>query len=149
MNNTMTLDDAKQIVLDGREKGVKCPCCGRVAKNHSKSFNETMARSLIWLDKAWQNTGRTWVNVPDQAPRWLIRSNQLATTRWWGLAESDPDRPQKGMWRPTEEGINFVKGLTRIPTKAVTYNGEVIRLSETKVSINQVLGIPFDRTETT
>ena len=149
MSNTITLNDARQIILEGRDKGVECPCCGKYVKNYSRSFNESMARSLMWLEKAWQNTGRTWVNIPDQAPRWLVRTNQLATTRWWWLAESDPDRPLKGMWRPTEEGINFVKGLTRIPTKAVTYNGEVIGMSENKVSINQVLGIPFDRTETT
>ena len=147
MSDNISLGEARQVVLDGRKAGVDCPCCGKYVKAYSRPLNESMARSLVWLVDCWQNTGQTWVNIPDLAPRWLVRTNQLATTRWWGLAESDADRPMKGMWRPTKKGINFVKGLGRVPARATTYNGEVISLSESTVSIEEALGTPFKYAE--
>lgn len=108
--------------------GGRCPCCDRWGKIYPRSINENMARSLIWLCHAPVHEEGGFVDVPSQAPRWLIRSNQLPTLRWWQLVErdesKDPDRKHSGHWRVTDLGRDFANGKVSIPKKVYTYNGE-------------------------
>jgi hypothetical protein len=108
-------------------EGGTCPCCHRWGKVYARSINATMARSLIWLCHAPGAAGG-WVDVPTQAPRWLVRSNQLPTLRWWDLVErataDDADKKHSGMWRPTPLGSAFAKGEVAIPKTVYTYAGE-------------------------
>jgi hypothetical protein len=97
-----------------------------------------MARSLIWLCHA-PTVEDGWVNVPTQAPRWLVRSNQLPTLRWWDLvyrASSDEqDRRFSGMWRPTALGRAFAAGSVEIPRTVYTYNGEREKYGTARIRI--------------
>lgn len=105
--------------------GGHCPCCDRWGKIYPRPINSMMARSLIWLCSAPAISG--WVDVPNQAPRWLIRSNQLSTLRWWDLVDragsEGGNRKYAGFWRPTELGRAFVEGKVAIPRTVYTYNG--------------------------
>jgi len=130
--------------------GGKCPCCNRWGKIYKRGINETMARSLIWLVQAPANS-HGWVDVPETAPRWLVRSNQLATLRWWGLIEripsTDPDYKHTGMWRVTKRGHDFYDRKIKIPKAVYTYNGEVEYYSNDEVSITECFGKKFSYVE--
>lgn len=132
-------------------EGGRCPCCDRWGRVYGRHLNETMVRSLIWLVSASADP-EAWVNVPTLAPRWLVRSNQLATLRWWGLVErapsTDPEAKHSGMWRATPLGRDFVAERVAVPRTAFTYAGEVERLSEDFVFASDCFGSHFSYEET-
>lgn len=117
--------------------GGHCPCCDRWGKIYPRSLNETMARSLVWL--AHHSANGDWVDIPQRGPRWLVRSNQLPTLRWWGLVErletDDKTKKHSGFWRATEMGVMFAQNRFEVPKKVYTYNAEVESFSEEFVTI--------------
>ena len=126
-----TLREAREDVSKWLDHGIRCPVCQKYARRYRRPFNATMARSLCWLVKASEEATETkgWVHVPSLAPRWLIRSNQLSTVRWWNLVKrketEDPEGRLKhgGFWKPTKKGIQFAYGDSTIPSKVITYDG--------------------------
>ena len=124
--------------------GSHCPCCDRWGKIYPRQFNSSMARSLLWLVRE----GDGWTDVPNTAPRWLTRTNQLPTVRWWRLIErresEDPAIKHSGMWRPTERGADFAYGRISIPETVFTYNAQVLRFGEEKMRIEEAFKTQFD-----
>ena len=116
--------------------GGHCPCCDRWGKIYPRQFNSSMARSLIWL----VGEGSAWTDVPNTAPKWLTRTNQLPTVR----ESEDPAVKHSGIWRPTERGADFAYGRTSIPETVFTYNAQVIRFGEEKMRIEEAFETPFD-----
>jgi hypothetical protein len=148
----MSLEEAKQALKASLDDGLRCPCCDKYARRYRRAFNSTMARSLCWLSHASGLVADGWVHVPSTAPRWLIRSNQLATVRWWGLVERSEEEPEPrlkhhGMWRPTPKGIEFAWGRTTIPRRAVTYDGKVIGHEGDEIYVGELAGKNFDYEE--
>jgi len=123
------------------DEGGHCPCCDRWGKIYPRSLNETMARSLIWL--AHHSATGDWVDVPKHAPRWLVRSNQLPTLRWWGLVErletEDKTKKHSGLWRATQRGHLFAQNRLRVPKKVYTYNAKVEGFGEEQVAIKDCI----------
>lgn len=114
--------------------------CRRFTKIYRRTFNRTMAISLLWLDSAVPDDDHGWVAVSRRAPRWLIRTNQLPSCRWWNLIERQPtETPLKkhsGVWRVTSSGREFVQGRHAIPAAVYTYGGEVVSADERAVSVS-------------
>jgi len=140
--------DAWRHTIEG--EGGYCPVCSRWGKIYGRGLNETMARSLIWLASMPLENG--WVNVPAKAPRWVVRSNQLPTLKWWGLVERHPSDPKSkikysGLWKATDLGYDFVNARERVPKKVFTYNDEVEGHSTETVSIDQCFKYHFDYQE--
>lgn len=139
---------AWRVTISG--DGGHCPCCTRWGKVYARNINETMCRSLIWLTKARANE-HGWVDVPETAPRWLVRSNQLPTLRWWNLVEripsKNPDAKHSGLWRPTDLGRSFAMCNAAVPKTAYTYKGEVEYMSDDTVVITDCFGKKFSYAE--
>tara|TARA_R110000868_G_scaffold140583_1_gene356351 strand:+ start:15896 stop:16366 length:471 start_codon:yes stop_codon:yes gene_type:complete len=134
------------------DKGGHCPCCERWGRIYKRPINETMARAVIWLMRTQAGSGG-WVDVPNKGPRWLVRSNQLPTLRWWGLVErlgtDDPDQKHSGLWRPTEKGILFAHGRIRVPKFAYSYNNDVVDMSyDELIWVHDCFGKKFSYAET-
>lgn len=133
--------------------GGVCPCCARWGKVYNRQINGTMAFSLAWLYGQNKKKGiREWIDVPNTAPKFVLRSNQLSTLRWWGLVERqlpEPDDTNKhsGMWRMTLRGMDFVDNLVLVPKKVFTYNGEVVKVSDELVSFESCKDKRFDYNE--
>lgn len=146
--NHQTVSEAREgwkktIAADGGS----CPCCDRWGKIYGRAINKTMAKSLKWLYDACQDAPslRDWIDVPNTAPKSVLRSNQLATLRWWGLVERrlpEPDENVKhtGMWRMTLRGMDFVEGKLLVPRKVFTYNGDVVSVSDDQVAFKECTG---------
>lgn len=132
-----------------KEGGVCC-VCDRWGKIYGRNINKTMAVSLLWLAQAPHDDG--WVDVPNKAPRWVIRSNQLPTLKWWGLVErrpNDADSTNKhsGMWRVTPAGKAFALEGLSVPKRAFTYNDEVLGFGDDLVKIKDCFKTYFDYQE--
>jgi len=138
-------------------KGGRCPCCNRFGKIYGRQINKTMARSLIWLYKQGG-----WVDVPNNGPKWVVRTNQLPTLRWWGLVERFNDvspklyfrhieetvKKHSGTWRVTPLGEAFAENDVQIAKKVYTYNNaEEIWFSPEMVYITSCFKVKFDYTE--
>lgn len=145
-----SVEEARAMVRAGLDEGVTCPCCGKYARRYSRKFNKSMARSLLWLAHTYVHREvRDWVDVPNLAPRWLVRTNQLATVRWWGLVERRPtdatdSTKHSGLWRPTKAGLRFAHKQATIPSRAITYNGRVEELVGDPMTLADVLGVNFN-----
>lgn len=127
--------------------GGHCPVCDRWGKIYPRGINSTMAKSLIWL--ASRSSDGSWVDVPNTAPAWLLRSNQLPTLRWWDMVERNDSNKSaedkhSGMWRVTEYGKLFSENKIQAPDKVFTYNGEVISRSVVMTGITQCFKQEFD-----
>lgn len=124
--------------------GGNCPCCERWGKIYSRGINENMVKSLMWLNSIHTE----WVDVPNKAPKWLLRSNQLPTLRWWGLVEratkTDKTKNFSGLWKITEKGKRFLSFGEEVPKLAFTYNGQVVGFSDELVMAKDCLKQGFD-----
>lgn len=153
-NDNWSLDTARKYVESRLEDGVICPCCNRFTKVYKRRMNATMVRSLIWLVKA-SDEWREWVDVPNAAPKWILRSNQLPTLRWWGLVERLTKEAAKannmtkhsGFWRPTQKGIDFANSNTLVPEFVLTLNGEPQNFVGPEVTVAECLGTKFNYAE--
>jgi hypothetical protein len=129
--------------------GGNCPCCDRWGRIYPRTINETMARSLIWLCEAPTENG--WVNVPTHAPRWLVRSNQLPTLRYWDLVEragsKSVDKKYPGLWRPTELGRVFARDEVSMPKTVYTYNNQREKYGDEVIRISDCFGSHFSYKE--
>lgn len=136
-------------------EGGHCPVCDRWGRIYARNINRTMARSFIWLCQTYlrgsegENGPLDWVDVPKDAPRWVVRSNQLPTLAWWGLVERCPKDLEgkakySGMWRPTTKGLNFYWGEIKVPEKVYTYNNQVEDYSAKLVSLPECFEDTFD-----
>lgn len=143
-----SLREKWRLAIEG--EGSHCPVCDRWGRIYPRGINKTMAHSLLWLCSAKKNEDG-WVDVPTDGPKWLLRSNQLPTLRWWDLVEScendDPKKKSSGMWRPTQKGIDFAMGKILVNKKVFTYKGEVEGKSDEMTSIEECFDDVFDYSE--
>ena len=150
-----SLKEIREYIKGNVDDGIRCPCCGKYVRRYKRRFNSTMAKSLIWLVQ--QSKNNQWIDVPNFGPDWLIRSNQLPTTRWWGLIERprededqkvlEKDLKHSGSWRPTKKGIAFAYNRISIPNTAVTYDGTVEALTGKDIKIEDTVGVNFSYSE--
>jgi hypothetical protein len=109
-----------------------------------------MARGLIWLARK-AGAERRWVDIPKEAPRWLVKSNQISITALWDFVESqksaDPKKKATGLWRPTPRGVGFAKGRIKVRQRVHTFNNRVVGWSGPEIDVKEALGKNFDYTE--
>lgn len=134
------------------DEGGVCPVCDRWGKVYGRSINMTMARSLIWLCREASKDPDAWVDVPNTAPRSIVRTNQLPTLAWWGLVErcykNEVNKTKySGLWKPTAKGWQFYRGEINIPHKVYTYNNTVEGFSDVLVFIKDCFETMFDYQE--
>jgi hypothetical protein len=144
----MTLEEARAWVMANLEEGVDCPCCGQLARSYRRKLNSAMARDLIWLVKQ-SGSQRRWVNLHEEAPIELQQSRELAKLAHWGLIEeklqaSERGARTSGVWRPTDDGIEFAYGRLRLSAYVTLYDNTVQGFSEEMITVHQALANHFD-----
>lgn len=112
-------------------RGVKCPCCRRIAHVRRGHITPSMVTQLV---KIYSISPR----APFQLKKVLIRdqNGDYAKLRYWGLLE----QVDLGWWRLTARGRAFVRGEVEVPRTALTYNRRLIRLCDEPVSVVDCLG---------
>jgi hypothetical protein len=127
--------------------GTYCPACTGKVDIYPRRLNKTMAKGLMWLTAA-SKAGTAWVDIPNTGPRWLVRSNQLPTLRYWGLvvrkANEDPSRKGSGFWKPTKRGVRFAKRRSKVSAYVVTFKDQVVYRSKRLISVDQTFKTYFD-----
>tara|TARA_Y100001963_G_scaffold67785_1_gene94449 strand:- start:206 stop:706 length:501 start_codon:yes stop_codon:yes gene_type:complete len=152
-----TIEDARERLRSKLDEGTRCPCCDQYAKRYQRKLNSSMAAALCWM---WTTARQAiessatdvWIDVPAQAPAWVLKAREYPKLAWWGLIEEKPRQPgskgrTSGMWRVTQAGADFVRGGRPVAQYAYVYNGTVEDFSTHHTWIREALSNRFDYRE--
>lgn len=147
VRRSMTVQEAREFILEHREEGVSCPCCMRLCKEYPRTLNRPIALWLVWLVREYEKRPG-WIDF-HRAP--LIQGRKgggdKEKLKHWGFQQTrhneDPEKGESGLYRPTPSGIAFVKGKISAPAKLVIYCDRVIARSKKRVTISDALKTPF------
>ena len=101
-----------------------------------------MASSLCWMVKNYHGE---WLDMPNVAPRFALKGKQYSTLKHWGFVEPCPKK--LGLWRPTQNGIDFANGAIYAPRYTYLYNDTILANSDESTNIKEALGDKFDYNE--
>jgi hypothetical protein len=109
-----------------------------------------MAATLVWVVKEYERTG-DWVYVQQNAPRYVIRSNEIGKLVHWKLVvqkpNEDPTKRCSGLWRPTKKGRSFVYQKISVPSHVYLYNNQLEGFTDKLVDVVGALGKRFNYAE--
>lgn len=154
MNNTNTIQEAKDFLKEGFEKGVECPCCKQYVRKYRRLFDSGLARFLLGLYNLSKGSVTAEINKDDI--RALMEINKLQATNYgiieyWKLAEpvknDDPKKRTSGLWKITALGIAFAEDKINIPKYCFTYNNKRLGFDEETTTIRHALGRNFNYEE--
>lgn len=138
----MSLAAARDLVLQKREKGIDCPCCGLYVKLYKRKLNANMAMFLASLVRLHEQT-HDWVSYRDCR----FRGRDYNYITCWELATTGKDATGKsrttGLWKPTTKGIDFVHGTISVPTHVFLLDNEVQGFSSSTTFIQDVDGFNY------
>lgn len=139
-----TLPEVVDQVQKGLDDGIRCPACDKHAQRYKFHLNKTMCKGLKWMAEHHE-AGREWVHLPS-GPNFVVRTNQLQTTRHWGLIRAATKEDMKelpdtekvidgkvkrsGWWMLTPKGRHFVRGGLWVPSWIITYDGKLQEMAE-------------------
>jgi hypothetical protein len=149
-----TVDEAKTYLRANWEKGVSCPCCGRLVKKYNRLVHATMALCLIRLYHLTERSEENYFHV-----REIVEgisgtgTGDFSKFKYFGLITEKPkdDEDTKsrtsGFWSITPKGKLFVENNLPIPARVEIYNQTLVGFNGTPVLISDVLGKKFDYQE--
>lgn len=142
-------DRLRSVLRSGDD--MDCPCCGQRCKIYKRSINKTQAATLMWMLSETDNANDGWINFPEQAPPWIMRSKQHSTLKHWALIEQrsyeSGDKKHSGDWRLTETGKKFIARQTNVPKYVYIYDDNLLKTSREGISIDDALTERFSYAE--
>jgi len=144
----VTLGDARMLVVREIDVGCVCPACAQHARVYKRKLNAGMAASLCWLVRV-AGPDRQWVQVNKSAPAWVVRCRELPKLVHWRLLEDrenedDSSKRTSGWWRPTAEGVQFVREQLTVPRYIFLYGNALMGFSEDETGVREALADSFD-----
>jgi hypothetical protein len=155
MNNQISVAEARQAVFSQLDEGIICPCCNQLAKRYERKITSSMACGLIALVKEYQRT-RDWVHITElpvgDRRVWAAIRGDFAKLRYWGLIVQRGTSPTSGKrtsgyWKPTQLAMSFIVGKATVPHSYGIFNGKVVSMSPSRVTIWQALTNKFSYSE--
>lgn len=124
------------------DKGISCPCCGRLVKRYRRKLHTEMALFMLRLYHMDQRYPQQYHATKVLIPATCKASTDGAYLHHWGLAESIDGK--SGYYRITPKGIDFVLGNITVPEKIVLLCGEFEGLEGKQITIHQALSNKFN-----
>ena len=117
-----------------------CSECGAPIKRPlRRNLHKSQLRTLYKMQEHEYLTGEEWVHVPSLVPS---RARDDAMLCYWGLVERSrdvrPDGGEKGVWRLTEKGFQFLRGELKIEKYAWVKDKRVIYFDGPLITIGDV-----------
>lgn len=119
------------------------PCCSACRQPLPQPRTERLTPTLAAaLEEIAQQTDNGKVFAPIPAYRYRAQHAKLAL---WGLLEellfekkSGSGQTRSGQWRPTSKGMQWLSGMTHVPSEVYVLQGRVVGLGTTPVSFQAV-----------
>mgnify|MGYP006289630827 CR=1 FL=1 len=150
----LSVEEARQHIVQNWDKGVSCPCCGQRVQRYSRPITSSMAWGLCRLyehlmenpDEEWVHVERFFNSCPDIP---FSFRGDFAKLRYWGFIEMLDERredgsPNNGCWRLTPRGVAFVRGDISVPGHVFVYDGHALGFSDEHITIRDALKNKFD-----
>lgn len=150
-----TLNEARQELNRGLDKGVRCQCCGQFAKIYRRKLNSGMARWLIALYQAsiakpeqpFFHVNSLMKIVAAQSQNITYGSSDFGKLRHWEMIEEKPNadvtKKQSGYWKITDDGKAFVRRQRKVQKYVLLYNNNCVGFDGPDISIIDSLGSHF------
>lgn len=150
-----TLAEAQKYVQDHRHDGTTCPCCDQFVKVYRRTITSTMARGLIELYRAVQDSNE-YVHLEtlagNDARRVRVWRGDFTKLRFWNFIEPQPldsnagdEKKDAGVWRLLDQGRQFARGEIMIASHAYVFNNTVLEYEQkSQITIHDALGKNFD-----
>lgn len=147
----MTIKEAQKKLRDGMDNGTTCPCCHQHVKMYKRVLNSSMAYGLIIMWKLHKEKGpSTYLKMNEEIAKLGIPSSNIEypKLKYWGFVEEMPNdddsKRTSGLWRMTSKGINFVNGITKVPSHVKVYNQLTYGFVGDYINIKQALRNKYD-----
>lgn len=123
-----------------------CGACGQRAQVYKRKLYGAQAVALLSLVMSYLERNLEWFHVRSG---FSPLGGDFAKLQHWGFIETRVSEngggTHSGEWRPTPNGVEFARNITRVPYAKFFYNGCVIRDDDSKtVNIRDVLPEDFD-----
>lgn len=145
-----SLADAQLYLEEHLEEGTSCPCCGQRAELHRWAIKPKQAAGLLllaWFSRENPEHGQKFIHITrffaalGLPPRIsTLLPTDFPKLRHWGLLEEG----DRGFYRLTKLGLDFVRGEATVPECILTYNDTFLGYSGKSVDIYTALGEVFD-----
>ena len=127
-------------------KGDHCTVCDRWGKINTIKLRGIMVKTMHWIHQAGRGD---WINVPENAPKFVARSYAFSSLKHWNLIEQryvpPPTKEEReagaerevrssGVWRLTPMGVDFIYNGTTVPSKVFIYNDHRVGASDEVVT---------------
>jgi hypothetical protein len=153
-----SLAAAIQWVLQNRDEGVVCPCCGQRAQTYRRTITSQMARGLIALGRRKGIGEFEKLEALAGSNGELVRlwRGDFAKLRFWGLiqgveltAEEQEAMGKKdsNVWAITAQGVEFAMDRLKVSKVVMTFNNQVLGFDGPTISIHDTLGKHFNYNE--
>jgi len=136
-----SLDDARTYLERRLKEGAQCPCCGQAAGLYQWTLKPKQAAGLLllaWFSKENPEHGQRFVHVTrffaalGLPPRIsTLLPTDFPKLRHWGLLEEG----DRGFYRLTKKGFDFVSGKVSVPSTILTYNDTFLGTTGDPVNI--------------
>ena len=142
------LSDAIEYNKNGMDVGTYCPACSQRVKKDRRAVHAEAVIFLIELVKKYLVQPRFY-HIKDILHVKGKNSTDAAYFHHWGLIEKgsapgNKTAKKSGMYRPTQLGIDFVKGLVTVPAYAMIFNNTVFEWADEQIDVKTALGTKFD-----
>lgn len=118
-----------------------CQCCGQKIR---KPNPHRMCRSKVALLE-YIAKEQDWVKISTNSKLQLVGDAAVLALRleWFGLVEHGPHR--SGLYRVTDAGIDFLRGLHLVPRVIWCRDGKVLDQDTVLISVRSVKKVVLDK----
>lgn len=128
-------------MFEERHEPRTCPCCGQRIR---KLNPHRMCKSkVLLLDYIARQGGFVKISTGNRLQLQGDAAVHALRLQWFGLVEHGPNR--SGLYRATDDGINFLRGIHMVPKVIWCRGGKVIETDSVKVSIGSIKNVVFDK----
>ena len=118
-----------------------CPCCGQLVR---KPNPHRMCKSKVLLLEHIAKQG-SWVKISTGSRLQLTGDAAVLALRlsWFGLIEHGAKR--SGLYRVTQNGIDFLRGIYTVPKIIWCRGGKVVEEDPIQISVHSVKNVVLDK----
>ena len=138
MNLTTTLQEVKEFLKRGSNKGCKCPACDQYVKVYKRPLNSGMARILIEMYKLGDSE---YHHIKDHLRKeGLKNGHDWTLLRFWGMIDPMIKEEEDSFLR------TLAKGIQRFENYLASANDKTID-GKFAFELYDTFGFPVDLTE--
>jgi len=144
----MTVAEAREMLSQGAEDGVHCPCCSQLVRLYKRALHAEMVLFLYKLAREYKKDPRPYTTRELIPSLTKSASDGTYLTRWGIIkkitAGKNSTGGMAGGYVPTQKGLAFLRDRIKVPSHVFMQCGKTMGFSERQISVREALGSRFD-----